>query len=259
LHASTIMLARILSLALVLSLACLAACTDEATSPGGACGPARLYAIDRVQVPTSLDERRALALDLDRDGTVDNGLGNLIVAARSWNPDIADPNPTLNARLTSDDQTWLLAVSDCADGTRDVQIGHSGGGDEVPLTALVDPLGSFGPIAWVRADLVTSRLQLDDAAGTVDGVIGFALPVPAAGHALAAPFAAYLTAELRAGTSPYAAQTDTDHDGVVSPDEMLASPVMKALMAPDVSRSGPGGVRDALSAGVGVHATLVIE
>ena len=68
-------------------------------------------------------------------------------------------------------------------------------------------------------------------------------------YVMVGPFAAYLTGELTAGTSPLAAKIDADHDGVVTADEVMNSDLGKTFLAPDLPIGFSGGVK--------IHATRV--
>jgi hypothetical protein len=232
---------------LVASLA-VGACMDAPPSspPQTSCGDPTYYRIDQVELPYRAGSVTPLGLDLDGDGQVDNALGSGLSTIHSGNPELGSLDAKANARLTAD-VTWLVAVSACADGTQHVELGQSGGGDAVPISVLVDPIGDYAPVAWARIDLRAEHLAITDA--SVGGVVGFILPMPDAAHAMAGPFAAYLTTELTAGTSPLAAELDADHDGVVSADELVASDFGKTILAPDLPAGFSGGLK--------LHATRV--
>jgi hypothetical protein len=240
---------------LVLPLLAAGACMDSPPTPGGTseaitCGDPTYFRIDRVTLPERAGDGAADGVDLDGDGVVDNAIGNVLGAIVSANPDIGSISAKATARVAAD-VTWELALSQCDDGTQHVELGNSGGLDTVPLTIVGDPSGAFGPVAWGRAEHLVAHVGMADA--TVDGVIGFALPMPEAGPALVAPFAAYLTRELAAGTSPIAAELDTNHDGVVTPDELIASDLGTTLLMPDLTIDGA----KYLSVGLRVHGTRV--
>jgi hypothetical protein len=241
---------------LVLPLLTAGACMDSsAPSTGDAttaitCGDPTYFRIDRVTLPEAPGGAEAVGLDLNGDGVVDNAIGNVLGAIVSTNPDIGSISAKASARVAGD-VTWELALSQCDDGTQHVELGNSGGLDTVPLTIVSDPSGTFGPVAWVRADHLVAHVAMADQ--TVDGVVGFTLPMPEAGPALVAPFAAYLSRELAAGTSPIAAELDKDHDGTVTPAELLASDLGTTLLMPDMTLDGT----PSLSVGLRVHGTRV--
>jgi hypothetical protein len=240
---------------LVLPLLAAGACTDSPPATGDAsgaitCGAPTYFRIDRVDLPEHFGDGAQMGVDLDGDGTVDNAVGDVLAGLVAANPEIAPMGAKLSARVTGD-VTWELAVSSCDDGTQHIELGNSGGEDTVPLSLLGDPSGAYAPVAWGRVAHLVADVGIAD--GTADGVIGFGIPVPDAGPALVAPFAAYLTRELAAGTSPYAAEVDANHDGVVTADEVLATPLGATLLMPDLTIDGSGY----LSAGIHVHATRV--
>ena len=239
---------------LVLPVLAAGACTDSTPSSTAAsphevtCGDPVYYRVDSVLVPEQPGDGGKYGVDLDGDGTVDNAIGTLLGSIVSTNADIGVMSPKIDARLGSD-VTWLVAVASCDDGTQHVSLGDSGGGDAAPLSILVDPLGDYAPVAWVRADGLVAHVAIADQ--TIDGVVGFALPMPDAARALAAPTARYLSKELAAGSSPIAAKIDANHDGVVTPEELIASELGKILLVPDLQQGA------ALSVGLHVHATRV--
>lgn len=237
----------------LLPVLAVSACGAAATTPPDAsiaCGEPRVYQIDHVHFPTSFAEVAAQGLDLDGDGRADNALGSLTYAVSALNPDVGDLDAKAAARLAGE-TTWRLEVRACDDGQH-LAIGDSGGGDAVPITILVDPVGDFTPVAWVRVGRVAGKLALTD--DSADGVIGFAIPVPDAAHAVLAPMAAYLSAELAAGKSPVAASMDVDHDGAVSVGELQASG-WATRVANDLARDADGAA--GMSAGVQLHAHRV--
>jgi hypothetical protein len=255
---------RIAALALAL-----AAC-GQSSPPAPTCTPS-WYRVDAVTLPTHIGDAMRYGLDLDGDGNFDNAFAYVLSATLSGNPDIGDVSALATARLGRGDPTWRIAVETCDDGVPRFALSEAsqpfevsvtagritGGGAaaEVPITVLADPLGTFEPIAWLP--VVGGAVALDTSSGALDGVIGFAMPMPASQQDLLAPFAAYLTGELRAGRSPFATACDQNHDGVCTVDELLTAPnigsgsLTAILVEPDVRIDGV----DALSAGIGIHAT----
>jgi hypothetical protein len=227
---------------LLLPILAVAACTDVAPTPG--CGDPVWYRIDRVELPVRFGDQTRLGLDLDGDGQIDNVLAALLEAVHTGDPTI-DVQAAANARLAGE-LTWFVGVRACSDGAR-YELGDSGGGDVAPMTAFVDPTGTYAPVAWTRIGDLHTKLTIDG--DRLDGVVGFTVPGTAR-HTLVEPYAAYLTAELAAGTSPFAAELDADHDGVVTADEIIDSKLGSVLLSADLSG-------DRLSVGMGVHATRV--
>src|SRR5262249_4469464 len=200
--------------------------------------------------------------DLDGDGQRDNVFGNLLSAILGANDDLRDVEARVDGRFARHDVLWLIGVRDCTDGGHQVELRHgvvagpqsaaagSAGGvielvgdavpfparadvsgvlfgdagqGDVPLSVLIDPVGTFAPVAWRTGERAAVRLSVGDRELT--GNVGFALRMPDGAHDLVAPFAAYLSAELRAGISPFAARLDANHDRGCTPDELLASDV----------------------------------
>lgn len=182
-----------------------------------------------------------MGVDLDGDGTIDDAFGVMMAAVRQNNPDLGDLDAQATARLA--DHTWLVGAASCDDGTTRISLGQSGGRDEAPVSLLADPIGTFVPVMWVRADHASGMVAAGPDA--IDGAIGFAIPMPDAVDPLLAPYAAYLTAQLQGGTSPFAELVDTDGDGTVTVAELLANQVIAPFVKPDLD----GG----LSVGLVIH------
>jgi hypothetical protein len=282
-------LTRLVSFLIVLPLAGLAACAVDDPPPAAACDAPRYYLIDRVDLPDRPGDGAAVGLDLDGDGRHDNAYAALVDFVSHSNDDLRDLDARVGDRFARHDVLWLIGVRECDGGEREVELRHGvlagrrdatgasaaiqlvgdampfparrdpagsvvadGGEGDVPLTALVDPVGTFAPMAWRTAGRAAVRLSIDGDALT--GTVAFAVHVPAATHDLVAPFAAYLSGELAVGVSPFAARLDGDHDGVCTADELLASDIGRSLTAPDVSIDR---AYDGFSFGIAVHATHV--
>ncbi len=237
---------------LILPALAAGACTDSTAPGAAACGEPTYYRIDQVHLPTTDAEARTIGFDLDRDrnALIDNALGGLNMTLRAHDPDFPDMNVVASERLAGPVR-WLVARTECADGVH-VEIGDSGGGNAVPLTALVDPLGA-AQLAWVRPTVV--RAETTVTGDALDGTIGFGIPIPGAQRAILAPMATYLTDELAAGTTTLGKIVDTNHDGVVTIDELLANGLVQTLVAGDIDPVN--GVPTVMSAGMTIHATRV--
>jgi hypothetical protein len=262
--------------ALVSALA-LAACRGDTSGPPDlGCTP-RWYRVDHVTLPDgSSDAPLRLGLDLDGDGQFDNWFGESLYIVREVNPDIQPLSGPASARLWRGDPVWRIAIDECADDVARVDLsndgrpftvsaatGHvtgTGGRGDVPISVLADPLGTYEPIAWLP--VIGAAVDLEVTRDELSGRIGFAMPVPASLQDLLAPFAAYVTSELPGGTSEYAKECDSNHDGVCTVDELLGacnpdlfggcSSEAKTLTEPDLTIDG----MPALSYGLAIHATL---
>jgi hypothetical protein len=247
---------------------------DGGPPPSPGCTPT-IYRVDRITLPSSYNALPRFGLDVDGDGRPDNAFDQSILNVRFLNPDIGDLGALATARVAGGDPIWRIALDACGDGVSRVQLDETsrpfatdvtggvvrgaGGTGAVPISVLADPLGTFAPVAWLP--VIGAAVDLHVSGGELDGLVGFAMPMPASVHDLLAPFAAYLTAELAAGTSTLAMECDQDHDGVCTVDELLTTcdgtingqcwnPTQHQI-EPDVHIDGVA----AQSFVVGVHAT----
>jgi hypothetical protein len=217
----------------------------------------RTFRIDEVHIPGNPTEAELAGADLDGDGTIDNQAGNLLSALTMIYPDLATTlEPQLAARLTGDVE-WLVGIEQC-DGEVRVSVGDPGRAGDVPaagtwdspedpgldlgelyaeqgegaapIGALAD-LGGTGFDAWHRTFPTRIELEIggDRAWGRLIGAIA-----PGYETILAEAVQPYLQGRLDAGESDWAAEADTDGDGVLTTDEILVSFEFSALTGGDL-------------------------
>ena len=238
------------------------------------------YRVDATTLPVNSETARATAFDVvNSDGQIDNQLGMAFgTVVSAFTPDF---RPDAAAAATfAGPVDWEIVTETCPDtdetrvrvgsvGGSTPRAGGSLGGDQLAAThgCAEVPLGAItgGPEAgWILADQLA--LDVDFAVGhhELTGTLGFALDQPDAAVAIANAMAPFLTTEE---TQPALRMTildlfDKDHDGVVTPAEVQAADIYRALTAPD-SGFGPrpeGGPQcppgndQWLSFGLAVHA-----
>lgn len=212
--------------------------------------PAQRYRVDAITIPTSVLDALDVAFDLDGDGTRDNWLGLANAVVHAWSPEF-DLAKRVDARLAAG-LDWQLAVHQCdaggpasaalAEGDDDsIETARGrvpgppliGGTFAIPLGALADALGT-ADAGWVTAPLAELRLDAFDDR-QVTATVGLAITSEDLVAIVAPALAAYFTAQLGAGDSDFAAEADTNGDGVVTADELLASDTAQVLLAPDLA------------------------
>lgn len=246
---------------------CVDGAPDEAPPLDPACAPVvTVYRIDRVELPRTPAEARAMALDLDghppqmgADGG-DNQLGLLhaaiVAVAARW-----DVGPAITAHLAAGRLHWALVVGQCADAgavtvelARATDVDRNGalelgprgrastgtaadarvrtvhGIAQVPLGFLTDGGGADATDAWQLGFALATDLALG-ADGSLTGRLGFGIG-PMTDLALA-PLAAYATGALGdpAVGAAWTAQ-DLDRDGAISIVEIRH--VVEALVTADL-------------------------
>ena len=220
--------------------------TPDGDAGGGADGcPVATYRITSVTIPITLVDAMRLSFDLDGDGTRDNWLGIAAAVLESWSPSF-DLEPALAARLAADELGWLVAVTRCEDEPVAARLVQRGAVDDggrafaVPLGALSDALGGAAP-GWVLATLGQVRLDaVDDQA--LEAVVGFAVDEADVRAIVAANLATYFTHRLALDDSPFAEAADVDGDRVVTVDELMATDLARALLAPDLDAGSSVGI-----------------
>jgi hypothetical protein len=274
---------RVLALLPVLSLAgCIDEPVDEAEVDALNC-TLSTYRIVSADVPLNAVMATAAALDLDADALEDNSGGSAL-AAFLQQFDSADGLPTLvNERLASEEAPWFIALNQCPDGrylfwtlrgedfngdgvyelssreappAQGTLVGSSihvtgGGFGEIPVGIFADPLGEAREI-WSSGAGLAAEFSLED--GDVIGKLGLGL-ADNYFEIIGRPMAAFFTSRLQAGTSEFAADLDTNDDGIVSLAEFEISSIVQAtLLNPDLDllrrgsyNPGRDGVEDSLS------------
>ncbi|MCX5741617.1 MAG: hypothetical protein NT062_03855 [Proteobacteria bacterium] len=226
----------------------------------------RTYRLDGVTLPTDGPSARALGLDLSGDGTVDNQLGLAHGFLAQQSPDFAiepvlvprlqtaiqwtlqvydDDGTIIGARLSHDDGLAPAALLDRADPTG-VLVGDGG---LVPLGALTDRFGDDA-LGWIDARHL--RIAIDHVSDTsLDARLAISIGEADVLDVALPNLARYFTWELGLGTSVFAAELDTDHDGAVSVAELHVNPIVRSLLDADLHDGGS----PALSLGLRVAGT----
>jgi hypothetical protein len=257
------------------------------------------YRIDRIDVPQSYEEAMAAAFDLDGDGASENAGGNALASFQAAIETAGEELPlAVQAGLDGGRVDWIIEVGkdtvlpgraaaalhtgadsdgdgvyQITDGVAllgagradgDVVRTHAGDG-VVPASFLADAIGDW-PVVWVTCIAVGLSVRAPSD-GELDGRIGFATRADFA-PVIAGPLAAFMTERLQAGTLVWAADMDTDRDGIITEEEFLASSLTQLLLHPDLDLlnedSDPptfdpdqDGVIDSMSAGFRIHAVAV--
>lgn len=189
-----------------------------------------------MEVPTSNARAVALAFDLDANHDPDNQLG-AVAATLADQIGVTAPfdlSGVATARLANDVE-WTLDVETCDDGSARLH------GAAMPLSTLWDPLGSFADPGFVPATKHAIEITRD-ATGVWRGKVGMAFEQVALREAVIAPMARFLEAH-RILMELFDTAPKDDH---VSLEEMRASQLVQALLAPDLD--------GAISFGIGVTA-----
>jgi hypothetical protein len=244
-----------------------------------------------------LPENGLAALDVDGNGRPDDVGGVLhrtfatYVAASTmatWDGHIAEQ---------LDAEPWLLVLERCSDSERaylrlgrgedtdgdgayrlygtsvravgrveDGAVVVRDGAGEVPIAALFAPIGAGDP-GWTAGFGLAGRALRVAADGHLEGELALAFPEEV-NDVVAPGLARFFSKKAVDGDSALADVLDANDDLVVTTDELLANPVMQALLQPDVDlfvlrgaarRYEPNqdGTRDAISATFRVTAAPV--
>jgi hypothetical protein len=175
------------------------------------------YRIVGVDLPVTYTDVVELGFDLDGDGISDNRLGTGHALLHQLSPAF-DVGGVLERRLELLEWTFT--------------IGHGVAWiDRIPLGALGDALGSADP-GWIE---VIPHARVDVADGD-HAVVALGVAIPTADvHAHVVPaLAAYFTSRLAIGDSDFAADADSDEDGVITVAELLATTLVSTMLTPDL-------------------------
>ncbi|MFT3695057.1 MAG: hypothetical protein QM831_18105 [Kofleriaceae bacterium] len=232
-------------------------------------GSVRRFVIDRFDLPTTDDAVTTTGDDLDGDGFVDNALGNMCVQLAA-NHDLVTADgvaamrasgflgtfATIQATDFSDDDTVAVTISYLDDPYTN-QIGGTLAHGRyrsnrtattthpafarmyLPMLTDADPFDLT--LHDVELDLVPDG---DGYTGTIRGTLDPDDVTRNAGAGLA-----YMVDTNPRDHRQLAAALDFDHDGFVTADEALHSPIISALTPPDVTIAGTKG----FSFGFAIH------
>ncbi len=268
-------------LLVLLPLALAPACTDPdpPTPPDVTTGAYHGFVQRGWTLPHHATEARALGFDLDGDGDIDNQVGSLVGSLINLGLEIDDASADAFAsgasvalhRVRADDLAndgtveWrtyegVPAGAPRFDGTDRFDVGAETGAltgmihdgrAELTWGATTISLPFFPGQSPLRLPLVRAQLTADiDAAGcagTIAGLIpraeleGMILPN------LAVEMIIHIARHPESEFTPIAMQVfDTNDDGQLTVAEVLATPLMRGLVSPDID-TDDDGVRDAMS------------
>jgi hypothetical protein len=227
----------------------LAACgSNDGDIVGPFTGTTHRFAIDRIAMPATSDDTTAFGDDLDGDGTADNQLGVIFAAlsmthdATTHGADMIGAGVIASTVTIQGDATAGVMYYGTANAAATVMGGtfsagafasnrsatthHPGAATIVlPVFADADPLAM--PLADMEIDLAP------DGAGGYDGKVRGGIPLADAYTAADAGIAQMMidnpTAHL-----VFARVIDTDHDGMVTPDEVGQSSLLAAFLVADL-------------------------
>lgn len=220
-----------------------------------------VYRIQEVYLPTSFEEVRQMAFDLDVNGTPDNAAGATLMSLFNTFDEAAETLPTLiNDALVNDTAAWTLTVErDPETGIIDsVSLGDERKlgylADSAPATLFSDLIGDW-PVTWSEVHGAVGDFGViaeDD--GALYGRLGFAMP-QATLRTLAEPMARFFTEQLEAGRlGETNSMMDQNEDGVITTDELLDFELVRTLLMPDVDLIAADGTKDCWSVGIRVRA-----
>lgn len=246
------------------------------------------YRIDRIELPQGAEEADAAGLDLDGDETPDNVGGNALASFQAVIETAGERLPaSVEAGLAGGRVDWIVEIGrdrvlpgraaaalhtgsdDDGDGRYQIadgiglvgggsqdgdQVRTSGGDGRIPASFLADVNGDW-PVTWVNGFAVGLAVRERSGGDELEGRIGFATRGDF-GPVIAGPLAEFMTERLQAGTLVYAADMDSDRDGIISEEEFLADPLTQILLDPDLDIDDDGAI-ESMSAGFRVHAVAI--
>lgn len=262
------------------------ACTDapdEPRPPDVTTGTYHTYVQTGWTLPHNATQAQALGMDLDGDGTIDNQVGGVIgalinlgleiddvtadafasgelVALHSLRADdlVADASvewrtyagvPSITPRFDGTDRFDVQAETGRLTGM--IRAGHA----ELPWGATSVALPFFPAQAPMIAPMLDAQLVLDVDADGCSGRLAGLVSARDVDQTILPQLAAEVVVHI--GRHPdhefttLAMQVfDLNHDGVLTAEEVLATPLTKSLFRPDTDTDGDG-TSDAMSFGVG--------
>jgi hypothetical protein len=224
------------------------------------------FAVDRMTLPTNSDDAHALGDDLDNNGTIDNQLGVVFAALTSTGDattHIADmiasgalaSSVVIQANSLEDDSTvgvyYYGADGDLANviggrlhagvftSNRAATSHHTGTATlALPIFDAADPL-------ILEMQLAELDFQSDDAGG-FDAIVRGAIPIDDA-RAAATIGVGQMVAADPVRHLVFSRFFDTNHDGLIQPQEIADSSVVGAFLVADIHSL------DMMSVGFSVH------
>jgi hypothetical protein len=246
----------------------LVACSSEPSDGvvGPFTGPVHRYVVDRMTLPVTSDDAHALGDDLDGNGTVDNQLGVVFSALTSTGDGtthIADM--IASGALAS--SVEIQADSLDSDGSvgvlyygRDGELANVIGGKIVAgaftsnraATSHHTGTATLALPIFDAADpliLATQLVELDftpDGQGGLDAIVRGAIPIDDA-RAAATIGVGQMVAADPVRHAVFSRFFDTNHDGLIQPEEIADSSVVGAFLVADLH------ALDMMSVGFSVH------
>ncbi len=250
------------------TLALLAACGTSGSGDvvGPFTGPEHRYVVDRMTLPATSDDAKALGDDLDGNGTIDNQLGVVFSALSSTGDatthiadmiasgalassvviqaDSLDSDPSVGVYYYGADGALANViggkiVAGAFTSNRAATSKHTGTATlALPIFDAADPLS-------LDAQLV----ELDftpDGQGGLDAIVRAAIPIDVA-RAAATIGVGQMVAADPVRHLVFSRFFDTDHDGIITPQEIADSSVVGAFLVADLHAT------DMMSVGFSVH------
>ncbi|MCA9676942.1 MAG: hypothetical protein KC464_18080, partial [Myxococcales bacterium] len=237
------------------------------------------YRVTAVELPVDTTEVRDIGVDLDGDGRVDNATGSIFATVldvyadrpllQQWQAQLAPrlagrmdwsiridrcPDDGAHAWLIDGRDPGVVAAMSPATGTFDAAGLTVDGGDAiVPIGALADFTGGADD-GWHPASHASLALEVDGdltMSGLVAAAIGPGYELP-----IAEAFAGFVQDLYDNGETAWGQDVDTDGDGQITVDEMLADQVFQIMMTPDLDLDDDG-TDESLSLGATLHVTRV--
>lgn len=250
-----------------LGLLALAACSSHGGDVVGPfTGPVHRYVVDTMTLPVTSDQAHELGDDLDGDGTINNQLG-VVFSALTSTGDATTHIPDMIASgalassveiqandLDNDESVGVKyygvdgASATAFGGTlragvfasnRTAKTKHPGAATiALPIFDAADPL---------ILDLALGELDLTaDGQGGFDGIVRGGIPIDDARAAATTGIGQMIAADP-VRHLVFSRFFDTDHDGIVTPDEIANSSVVGAFLVADLHAV------QMMSVGFGVH------